>query len=139
MGFWLLPKQLAATLLFLAPLLFPLSEARGATTSWTFLGLCREIIVILGFSPCYLGFIFLSLPRALLLIHLCFLPFRFLLVSLRVLSLSLWAFAFLKHSYTAIVLEFLKGAEVNVCSQSGIFNWKGLFVFAFFKEEKKMC
>lgn len=37
----------------------------------------------------------------------------------------------------AILLESLKGAEVNVCRQSGIFNWKALFVFCFSPERKE--
>lgn len=71
------PPGLSASLLYLASLLLPLSDIPGATTSWTGLGFCRVFIVFLGFPPSYLGFIFPSLLRGWLLIHLCFLALAF--------------------------------------------------------------
>ena len=92
--------------------------------------------MFLNFPRGYSDVIFPSLPGALLLIRLCFLAFKFWLLSFSLpFSLSLWVFAFLIHSYTAIFREFVRGAEINMCSQSGIFNWKPLFVLHFSKRK----
>lgn len=116
---------ITAYLAFYQPAVFSPTFVFTFRNTWChhFLGLCGVIIMLLGFPHWHLGFILPSLLRELLLIRLYFLAFKFLLLSSSTLfSFSLWVFAFLKYSYTAIFGEFVKGAEVNMCIQSGIFN-----------------